>query len=722
MYHEFAISGMACASCQNNIQKTVSKMPGIRKVNVNLVTNTMTLECADSVSAQSIIDKVTSIGYGATELQHHTTNNQSNKHDLIKQIISLALWLPLMIFAMATMHDKQHFLIFGIIQLVVTTAILILHCQFFTRGSKALFKLIPNMDTLVALGAGAAYLYGIVVIILAATGHTFDHAYYFESAATILTLVSLGKHFELRAKIRTTNAINKLIQLAPQNCTVIKDGKPQTIAVSALKLNDVVLIKPGDVIPVDGVIIDGTGLVNQSAITGESLPVAKQVGDTVISATHNENGTFTFRATKIGKDTTLSQIVNLVHQASNSKAPIARLADKVSGIFVPIVFGIAIVTFITWLIVSHNFATAFNFGISVLVISCPCALGLATPLAVMIATGKAANSGILIKNATHLENLSKIDTVILDKTGTVTSGDIKVTDIQPLQSNLSTTNLLQFYASIERYSNHPLAKAIVANYHSDAYLEINHFQEIPGQGAQANFGNHTVYLGNPKFIAPYLHRADREQAEALATQYATQGKTTIFCATIDKLLGVIALSDTVRDNSLTAVQQLKALGLQVIMLTGDNQSSANTWAEKLGIDQVVANVLPTDKYRLVAKLQKAGHRVAMVGDGINDSPALQAADVGIAIGSGTDIAIEAAGIVLIKNSLSDLITALKLSHRTMRNIRLGLFWAFVYNIIGIPLAAGIFAPLHLTLNPMIAASAMSLSSLCVVTNALTLQL
>lgn len=628
-----------------------------------------------------------------------------------------------MIFAMATMHSHDHFVLFGIIQLFVTTIILIINYQFFTRGFKAICKLMPNMDSLVALSASAAYLYGIVVIILAIIGKQFEHAFYFESAATIVTLVSLGKYFELRAKIRTSNAINQLIQLAPQICTVIKNGKPQTVAVNTLSVNDIILIRPGDIVPVDGVIVNGNGLLNQSAITGESLPVAKKIGDSVISATLNENGTFTFKATKIGKETTLSQIINLVHQAGNSKAPIARIADKVSGIFVPVVLAISILTLIIWWIVSRDFATAFNFSISVLVISCPCALGLATPLSVMITTGKAANAGIFIKNATHLENLSKIDTVVLDKTGTVTSGTLKVTDIKPLQNNLSQTNLLQFYASVERYSAHPLAKAIVSAYNRDSYLEISNFQEIAGKGIQANLGNRPIYLGTPKFIAPYLHQADRQKAINLSEQYAAEGKTTIFCATIDKLLGVIALADTVRDSSINAIHQLKQMGLRVIMLTGDNQTTANTWAKKLDIDQVVANVLPTEKYRLITKLQKVGHRVVMVGDGINDAPALQAANVGVAIGSGTDIAIETAGIVLIKNSLNDLVTAIKLSRRTTRNIKLGLFWAFVYNIIGIPLAAGAcYHLLHLTLNPMIAAAAMSLSSICVVTNALTLQL
>jgi len=629
-----------------------------------------------------------------------------------------------MIFAMATMHNTKYFLLFGIIQLVVTTIILILNYQFFTHGFKALLKLMPNMDTLVAVGSGAAYIYGIVIIILTVIGHDMHHAFYFESAATIVTLVSLGKYFELRAKMRTSNAVSKLIQLAPQTCTIIKDGKPQTISISELAINDIVLIKPGDTVPVDGVIVNGTGLLNQAAITGESLPVTKKVGDTVISATQNENGTFTFRATKIGKDTTLAQIINLVNQASNSKAPIARLADKVSGIFVPIVIGIALVTLIAWWIICRDFATAFNFGISVLVISCPCALGLATPLAVMITTGKAANAGILIKNATYLENLNKIDTIVLDKTGTITSGTLKVTDVRPLQANLSLANLLQFYASIERYSSHPIAKAIVAAYGDKrVYLDVDDFHETPGQGVQANLGNRPIYLGTPKFVAPYLHNADRQKAIALIEEYAQAGKTAVICATTDKLLGVVALADTVRTDSLTAIQTLKRMGLHVIMLTGDNQTTATAYAEKLGVDKVIAGVLPTEKYRHITALQKAGHRVLMVGDGINDSPALKAADIGVAIGSGTDIAVEAAGVVLIKNSLTDLVTAIKLSHRTMRNIKLGLFWAFIYNILGIPLAAGVFYPLlHLTLNPMIAAAAMSLSSVCVVANALTLQL
>ena len=624
---------------------------------------------------------------------------------------------------MTTMHDTHHFLFFGIIQLSLTTAILILNFHFFTNGFKALFKLVPNMNSLVAISTSAAYIYGIIVLILNICGYTTNQAFYFESAATIVTMVALGKYFELRAKTHTTNALNELIRLAPQTCTILKDGKPRIVPVDNVTVNDMILIKPGDTIPVDGIIVNGSGLLNQAAITGESIPVTKNVGDKVISATHNENGTFTFRATQVGQDTTLAQIVKLVHQASNSKAPIARLADKVSGIFVPVVIGIALTTLIVWWLVSRDFATAFNFSISVLVISCPCALGLATPLAIMITTGKAAKSGILIKNATHLENLNQIDTVILDKTGTITNGVLAVTDVQSLQANINKNSLLQIYASIERYSNHPLAKAIVTAYGNNPLLDIHNFRETPGKGLQADLGHRPIYLGNAKFVAPYLHQNDRQKALDLTEQFAMQGKTIVLCATIDKLIGVVALSDTIRSDSASAIQKLKQMGLHVIMLTGDNQTTAEAFAQNLGIDQTVANVLPTEKYRLVTKLQKAGHRVLMVGDGINDSPALQIADVGVAIGSGTDITVEAASIVLIKNSLNDLVKVLQISHRTMRNIKLGLFWAFVYNLLGIPLAAGIFYPLlNLTLNPIIAATAMSLSSVCVVTNALTLQL
>ena len=629
-----------------------------------------------------------------------------------------------MVIAMSTMHLTEHLLPIALTQFALTTAILIINFHFFSRGTKALFRGVPNMDTLVALGSGAAYIYGIVVIALLIFTNPTMHALYFEGSATIVTLVSLGKYFEHRAKIKTSSAINKLMQLAPQTCTIMKDGQPQTVAVSDLNLGDIILIRPGDVVPVDAEIIDGNGLLNQAAITGESLPVAKTVGDTVISATTNQDGTFTCRATKVGADTTLSQIVALVEKASNSQAPIAKIADRVSGIFVPVVLVIAVITLITWWCVGQDFATAFNFAISVLVISCPCALGLATPLAIMVATGKAAEHGILIKDAENLENLSHINTIVLDKTGTITTGEFTVTAVRPLKTNLSAINLLQFCASIERYSQHPLAKAIVTHFDQQhgEYLTVRNFTETPGQGAKAQIGGRNLYLGNAKFVAPYLHNADKTTADAMTQEYAAQGQTPILCATDDKLLGVIALADTLRPDSVAAIKKLRSMGLDVIMLTGDNTATAAAFARSVGISKIIANVLPAEKYQHVENLKAKGRRVLMVGDGINDSPALKAAHIGVAIGSGTDIAMDAAGMVLIKNALNDLVTALQLGRRTITNIKVSLFWAFFYNALCIPLAAGVLYPwLHLALNPMFASLAMSLSSLCVVANALTLR-
>ncbi len=646
------------------------------------------------------------------------------KKELRQLLISLVLLVPLMVIAMSTMHLTRHLLWVALIQLVLTTAILVVNFHFFSRGFKALFKGVPNMDTLVAIGASAAYFYGIIVIVLLIFTDPTIHALYFEGSATIVTLVSLGKYFEHRAKIKTSNEINKLVQLAPKTCTVMIDGQQRTIAVSDLQVGDIIMIRPGDIVPVDAEIITGHGLLNQAVITGESLPVTKTVGDMVISATTNQDGTFTCRATKVGADTTLAQIVTLVEKASNSQAPIAKIADRVSGVFVPIVIVIALVTFIIWWSVGRDFATAFNFAISVLVISCPCALGLATPLAIMVATGKAAEHGILIKDAENLETLAHINTIVLDKTGTITTGELTVTAVRPLQNNLSSINLLQFCASIERYSQHPLAKAIVNHFtqQQGSYLEARNFTEIPGRGAKAQIGGRNLYVGNAKFVAPYLHNADKTRADALTQEYAAQGQTPIICATEDKLLGIIALADTLRPDSITAIKHLRALGLDVIMLTGDNTATAAAFARSVGISKIIANVLPAEKYQHVENLKAKGRRVLMVGDGINDSPALKAAHVGVAIGSGTDIAMDAAGMVLIKNSLNDLVTALQLGHRTITNIKLSLFWAFFYNALCIPLAAGVLYPwLHLALNPMFASLAMSLSSLCVVANALTLR-
>ena len=751
MTQEFDIIGMTCASCQHNIQKTVSKLKGVQAVNVNLVTNSMVVESDAKLSAGQIIKAVQKIGYDAKQRGTTTTTAQStdDRADLARQalhtqkinlIISVVLLLPLLYIAMGPMMGlptlpilagMSNALIATLTQFFLTAVILIINKHFFGRGLKALWRRVPNMDSLVAVGAGAAFVYGILAIFVMAYGlghgdmalvHQYQHALYFESAATIVTLVSLGKYFEHKAKLKTSNEINKLLKLAPKTCTVMRDGQPQEILVSDLVVGDEILIKPGEVVPVDGVIVSGNGLLDQSAITGESIPVTKTVGDSVISATINQNGTFVFRANKVGKDTTLAQIVALVEKANNSKAPIAKIADRVSGVFVPVVIGIALLTLIIWWAATRDFATAFNFAISVLVISCPCALGLATPLAIMVATGKAAEHGILVKDAENLENLGKIDTVVLDKTGTITTGTLTVTDVVPLQAGLTAAELLKICASVERYSNHPLAKAIVAHTATNDYYPVEDFTETAGKGTKGTVRGATVLIGNQKLVSANLTKAAERQVTDLTQELAAAGKTCLICLADKELLGVIALADKIREDSVHAVKQLQAMGLQVIMLTGDNQTTAAAFGAQVGIDQVIANVLPEQKYAQIEHLKQQGHRVLMVGDGINDSPALKAAHIGVAIGSGTDIAMESAGVVLIKNSLKDLVTIINLSKRTTTNIKLSLFWAFFYNTLGIPLAAGVFYPwLHVSLNPMIASLAMSLSSLCVVLNALTLR-
>lgn len=749
MTREFDIFGMTCASCQQNIQKTISKIKGVQAVTVNLVSNTMVVESDDKVSANEIIKKVVSIGYNATERgtqtstatddNHEITANHELKRQKINLIISVILLLPLLYIAMGPMiglpnlpilDGTANALMATFAQCLLTAVILIINKHFFQRGLKALVKRVPNMDSLVALGAGAAFVYGVIVIFIMAYGfghgdlalvHQYHHALYFEGAATIVTLVSLGKYFENKAKVKTSSEISKLMKLAPKTCTVMRNGVPQSIAVSELIVGDEILIKPGEVVPVDGEIVSGNGLLDQSAITGESVPVSKTVGENVISATINQNGTFTFRATKVGKDTTLAQIIALVEKASNSKAPIAKIADRVSGVFVPVVITIALLTLLVWSLVSRDFAQAFNFAISVLVISCPCALGLATPLAIMVATGKAAEYGILIKDAENLENLGRIDTVVLDKTGTITTGTLTVTDVVPLQAGLSANELIKICASVERFSNHPLAKAIVTHA-PQQYYQIQNFTEMAGKGTQATLHGKTILIGNPKLVNASLTKAAQAKVQTLTQDLAQAGKTPLICLADHDLLGVIALADTIRENSVAAVKKLQDMGLTVIMLTGDNQITAQAFGKQVGITQVVANVLPEQKYAQIELLKQQGHRVLMVGDGINDSPALKAAHIGVAIGSGTDIAMQSAGVVLIKNSLHDLVTIINLSKRTIANIKLSLFWAFFYNTLGIPLAAGVFYPLlHTGLNPMIASLAMSLSSLCVVLNALTLR-
>ncbi len=752
MKKEFDITGMTCASCQSNIQKAVCKIKGVKKADVNLVSNSMQVECDDKLDSSTIIKKVESIGYGASEKGVESRDldldnrNDKAKNELKKQrislIISIVLLLPLFYIAMGPMVGLPNFpffdgvenaLIFALAQLVLTSIILLINKHFFIRGFKALFKLVPNMDSLIAIGAGSAYIYGIAIIFIMSYAfgrsdlelvHEYMHSLYFEGAATIVTLVSLGKYFENRAKIKTSSEISKLMKLAPKTCTIIKNGEESIVDVSSLVVGDVIVIRPGDVLPVDGVILSGNGLLDQSAITGESLPVDKKVGDEVISASINKNGTFTFKAAKIGKETTISKIIALVEKASSTKAPIAKIADKVSAVFVPIVIAISLISLIVWLIITKDFAFSLNFAISVLVISCPCALGLATPLAIMVGTGKAAQYGILVKDAENLENLCKIDTIVLDKTGTITTGSLSVTDVYLANNDIDENELIMICASIEKHSNHPLAKAVV-DYAVNRVntISVEDYEEIAGKGTKAIINGKEVLLGNEKLVSDVLNKDELKQVKDVTEEFALSGKTPIICVQNKKLLGIIALADTIREDSVMAIKELKNMGLNVIMLTGDNETTAKAFARNADIENVIANVLPDQKYEYVEQIKGQGHRVAMVGDGINDSPALKAADIGIAIGSGTDIAMESAGIVLIKNSLLDLVIAIRLSKRTITNIKMSLFWAFFYNALGIPLAAGVFYPLiHMGLSPMIASLAMSLSSVCVVINALTLRI
>ncbi|MGN0818768.1 MAG: heavy metal translocating P-type ATPase [Christensenellaceae bacterium] len=750
MRKEFDITGMTCASCQQNVQKTVSKLKGVDSVFVNLVSNAMVVECDNNLNSSDIIKAVKSIGYGASERgvgTEKTCENQNDgnaKSELKSQrnrlIASFLLLVPLFYITMGPMiglkaipilSGFENTLINAIVQLVLTSVILLINNSFFYRGIKALVKRVPNMDTLIAIGAGSAYVYGIAVIFILAYGfghsdkaliHQYMHSLYFESSATIVTLVSLGKYFENRAKIKTSDELNKLMKLTPKTCTVIREGKETVIQAIDLQLGDLILIKPGESLPVDGEIVEGFGLIDQAAITGESIPVEKSVGDKVISATVNKNGSFIFRAEKVGKETTISRIVELVEKASNSKAPIAKIADKVSGVFVPIVLCIALITFIVWLIASKNATVSLNFAICVLVISCPCALGLATPLAIMVATGKAAEYGILVKDAETLENLGNVDTVILDKTGTVTTGELSVTDVIMLDESITQEEMLIKCASVEKLSQHPLAKAVVDHASGCELLTVSGFEEIAGKGTVGFIGRDKIEVGNVKLP----ERQNSPSVQQLTERFkslAKDGKTAIICYINGRAVGMIALRDKIRLDSAIAVQNLKAMGLDTVMLTGDNRDSAEAIKKEVGVNTVIANVLPDQKYEYVEKYKKKGRKVVMVGDGINDSPALKSADVGVAIGSGTDIAIESAKIVLIRNKLGDLVTAIRLSRRTISDIKMSLFWAFFYNAIGIPLAAGAFYPVAgLSLNPMIASLAMSCSSVCVVLNALTLRL
>ena len=760
---KYNVTGMTCAACQANVTRCVSKLEGVADVNVSLLANQMTVSYDETkVGEDDIVQAVEKIGYGASSLERQTASPSKggfrsewqarqdqalNGQKQMKRrlISSIVLLVPLMYIAMGGMMGlpvpwffvgMENSLVNALAQLLLTIPVLFINRHFFQTGFKALWHRAPNMDSLVAIGSGASLVYGLFAMFRLAYGfghgdmglvHEYAHALYFESSAMILTLVTVGKYLEARSKSKTGDALGKLVDLAPKTAVVLRGGVEQTIPAEQVAAGDIVVIRPGEGIPVDGVVTEGHGYVDQAAITGESIPVEKGPGDSVISATINKNGTFQFRASKVGEDTTLSQIIRLVDEASNSKAPIARLADKVSGVFVPVVIAIAIVTAVVWLIAGMGFEFALSNAISVLVISCPCALGLATPVAIMVGTGKAAEMGILIKSAESLENLHNVDTIVLDKTGTITSGHPAVTDILPMDRSLTAEQFLAEAAAAELGSEHPLAQAVVerARQLGLSLPKAEAFEAVAGRGIHARVQGREYLAGNLAFLEEnHLPTAaeERSAARAAADQLAQEGKTPLLFLRDGKLLGVIAVADTIRETSRAAIRRFNEMGIRVVMLTGDNKVTAEAIRKELGIEQAISDVLPTQKEAHIRSLQEEGHKVAMVGDGINDAPALTRADIGIAIGAGTDIAIESADVVLMKDSLDDVAAAIELSRAVVRNIHMNLFWAFFYNVLGIPLAAGVLYPaFQLRLSPMIGSAAMSLSSVCVVTNALRLR-
>lgn len=750
MKQKFQVTGMTCSACSSTVERNVKKLEGVKEVTVNLLSNSMVVSYdEDKVNNQTIIDTVVKAGYQAALEQKNSQKKtsatpavspveQDIKNMKFRLILSFVFLIPLMYISMGHMFGaplpnfltgNENALSFALTQFLLTLPVVYVNRKYFQAGFKNLVKLHPNMDSLIAIGSSAALIYGVFAIYQIGIGlgyqdmetvHHYTMDLYFESSAMILALITLGKFLETKSKGKTSEAITKLLHLAPKTATVIRNGEEQEIPVEEVVVGDRIVIKPGQSIPVDGVIIEGSSSVDQSALTGESIPVEKNVGDKVIAASVNKMGSFHMEAQKVGDDTTLAQIIQLVEDANASKAPIAKLADKISGIFVPVVITIAVIATIVWLILGYPFEFALSIGIAVLVISCPCALGLATPVAIMVGTGKGAEYGILIKSAEALEVAHSVKTVVLDKTGTITEGKPKVTDIVPSE-HISEQELLSVAASMEKPSEHPLADAIVAYAQEKkvSLLPTEHFKAVSGQGITASMNGTEYYAGNISFISQYV---DVGSFEELSNTFADQGKTPLYFADSNHILGVIAVADVVKPTSAEAISQLKGMHIDVVMLTGDHKKTAQAIQKQLGIDRVVAEVLPQDKEREIRTLQEGGHKVAMVGDGINDAPALARADVGIAIGAGTDIAIESADIVLMKNSLLDVVTAIRLSKATIRNIKENLFWAFFYNSIGIPLAAGVFfSLLGWKLNPMFGAAAMSLSSVCVVLNALRLK-
>ena len=743
---KYNITGMSCASCSARVEKAVKKLDGVNSCSVNLLTNSMVVE--GDVKSQAVIKAVEDAGYGANLIDNSKKENKisDEKTDEDREIKGLKLRLFSSIgFLIILMYISMGHMMWGfpvpkflgenhlalaLVQLLLTGIIMVINQHFFISGFKGLIHKSPNMDTLVALGAGSAFVYSTYVLFAMTSSaingdHNgvmeYSHNLYFESSAMILTLITLGKMLESYSKGKTTNALKGLMSLAPKTATVVREGQNVTVPVEQVLRDDIFVVKPGESIPVDGVVIDGNSAVNESALTGESIPVDKAVGDAVSSGTINQSGFIKCRATKVGEDTTLSQIIKMVSDASATKAPVAKIADKVSGVFVPIVIAIALVTTLVWLAVGNTFGFALARGISVLVISCPCALGLATPVAIMVGSGVGAKNGILFKTAESLENAGKTDYVLLDKTGTITQGEPVVTDIIPYK-NYNKEQLLTLACSLENKSEHPLAKAItkIAEEKGITPNEVSDFKALVGSGVEGIIDGEKAVGGSLDYISS-ICKADNE-IRVKANTLSNAGKTPLLFAKNSEVLGIIAVADVIKEDSPKAVQELKNMGIQVVMLTGDNEKTANAIGKKAGVHSVIAGVLPRGKEKAVLEYKKKG-RVAMVGDGINDAPALTQADVGIAIGTGTDVAIDSADVVFMKSRLTDVSASIRLSRATLRNIHQNLFWAFIYNIIGIPLAAGIWIPVFgWTLNPMFGAFAMSLSSFCVVTNALRLNL
>ena len=747
---QYIVTGMSCAACSSRVEKAVSKVPGVTSCSVSLLTNSMGVE--GTASEQEIIKAVTDAGYGASKKGEGTAKTQSSSvsagEDMLKDrttpaikkrlIASRGFLIVLMYFSMGPMmwgwpvpgFMKDNHVMMGLLQMLLTIAVMVINQKFFISGFKGLIHRAPNMDTLVALGSGASFVYSTYALFAMTDAQmhgdmdavmSYMHDFYFESAAMILALITVGKMLEARSKGKTTDALKGLMKLAPKTAVVIRGEKEVQVSIEQVQKGDCFVVKPGENIPVDGEVIEGNSAVNESALTGESIPVDKAVGDKVSAATVNQSGYLKCRATRVGEDTTLSQIIQMVSDAAATKAPIAKIADRVSGVFVPMVITIAVLTIIVWLIAGQSIGFALSRGIAVLVISCPCALGLATPVAIMVGNGMGARNGIMFKTAVSLEETGKMQIVALDKTGTITSGEPKVTDIIPA-AGVTEDTLLKYAYALENKSEHPLARAILekAKEENAGIEEVTGFQALPGNGLTAILDGHTLYGGNHTFISSKVSVDGDIQKKA--EKLAEAGKTPLFFGNEDRLLGVIAVADVIKEDSPQAIKELQNMGIHVVMLTGDNERTAKAIGQQAGVDEVIAGVLPEGKEQVIRKLKEKG-KVAMVGDGINDAPALTRADMGIAIGAGTDVAIDAADVVLMKSRLSDVPAAIRMSRATLRNIHENLFWAFFYNIIGIPLAAGVWYPLfRWKLNPMFGAAAMSLSSFCVVSNALRLNL